>query len=168
MKIVDQKGKLFGLINVVDLLIILMVVAVAAVVIAAFLGDNNSLVKSENEIEFTVRVSGAHPRKVAEIEKFELPLQLVAGTTYVEGAYVVDMKAEPYERTTTNSDGELIRFYDDQFKDMVFTIRATTDVSGPIIKVGTQEVRAGTGYTIKTKYFEYGSVIDTVDLGENG
>ena len=39
MKIIDKKGKLFGLVNIVDLIVLLLVVAVIGVVATKLMGS---------------------------------------------------------------------------------------------------------------------------------
>ena len=42
MKIIDEKGKLFGIVNIIDLCIVLFVAVVAAVVVMFFSANSNT------------------------------------------------------------------------------------------------------------------------------
>ncbi len=55
MKIMDEKGRLFGVLNIIDLLIILFVIAVASVVIM-FLSANSTINKAQTESKITIEV----------------------------------------------------------------------------------------------------------------
>ncbi len=55
MKIMDEKGRLFGVLNIIDLLIILFAAVVAAVVIM-FLSANSTINKVQTENKITIEV----------------------------------------------------------------------------------------------------------------
>ncbi len=55
MKIMDEKGRLFGVLNIIDLLIVLFVAVVAAVVIM-FLSANSTINKAQTENKITIEV----------------------------------------------------------------------------------------------------------------
>jgi hypothetical protein len=68
MKLINEKGKLFGIINVVDLLIILAAVLVAGGIgwkVFRFYHIRGGL--SDTTLTMTVRNQGAHPRQYEEI-----------------------------------------------------------------------------------------------------
>ncbi len=55
MKIMDEKGRLFGVLNIIDLLIILFAAVVASVVIM-FLSANSTINKAQTENKITIEV----------------------------------------------------------------------------------------------------------------
>lgn len=55
MKIMDEKGRLFGVLNIIDLLIVLFAAVVAAVVIM-FLSANSTINKAQTESKITIEV----------------------------------------------------------------------------------------------------------------
>ncbi len=55
MKIMDEKGRLFGVLNIIDLLIILFAAVVVAVVIM-FLSANSTINKAQTENKITIEV----------------------------------------------------------------------------------------------------------------
>ena len=70
MKIINEKGKLFGLINIVDLLVLIAAVAVAAGVgYKLFAPQIKESVQPQVELTAIVRVRGATPFLVTEVER---------------------------------------------------------------------------------------------------
>ena len=97
MKIINEKGKLFGLINIVDLLVLIAAVAVAAGVgYKLFAPQIKESVQPQVELTAIVRVRGATPFLVTEVERnSQVGKQLVSGNSYVNGT-IEDMKIEDY------------------------------------------------------------------------
>lgn len=81
MKIINEKGKLFGLINIVDLLVLIAAVAVAAGVgYKLFAPQIKESVQPQVELTAIVRVRGATPFLVTEVERnSQVGKQLVSG-----------------------------------------------------------------------------------------
>ena len=123
MKIINEKGKLFGLINIVDLLVLIAAVAVAAGVgYKLFAPQIKESVQPQVELTAIVRVRGATPFLVTEV--------------------------------------------DPDKKDIVFTIKTTVPKGTATPSIGTQEVRAGRTFIVKTNDFETSGNIDSVDIAE--
>ena len=86
MKIINEKGKLFGLINIVDLIIILALLAVIGAVGVKLLAKPvGETISPKSEMIVTMRVRGAMLYFTAEIMKIEPGEKLVSGNSYVEG-----------------------------------------------------------------------------------
>lgn len=126
MKIINEKGKLFGLINIVDLLVLIAAVAVAAGVgYKLFAPQIKESVQPQVELTAIVRVRGATPFLVTEVERnSQVGKQLVSGNSYVNGT-IEDMKIEDYAQQVTTADGRIVTAVDPDKKDIVFTIKTT-------------------------------------------
>ena len=109
MKIINEKGKLFGLINIVDLLVLIAAVAVAAGVgYKLFAPQIKESVQPQVELTAIVRVRGATPFLVTEVERnSQVGKQLVSGNSYVNGT-IEDMKIEDYAQQVTTADGRIV------------------------------------------------------------
>lgn len=162
MKLINEKGKLFGVINVVDLLILLAVLLVVGGVGWRILGPKLATAAAPNtKVTVTMRVRGAHPRQLAEIEK-NVPAPLVSGDSFVAGASVVKVSSEPYVVQTPTATGEIKEAVDPTRIDILFTVEASVPAGGAVTKIGTQEVRAGRDFTVKTRYIEQIAIIETI------
>lgn len=167
MKIVDEKGKLFGKLNVVDFLAIIVLIAALIFVAARFLrGGGDSPVGTTTKITYTVQVNNIDRPTYDEVMRHMAAGdgrdQLMANGEMVN-AYVTDVTATPHVNYSTNDQGITVRSVEDFADgrlDLVFTIEANVD-NPTVNKVGTQEVRVGKGHIVKTVHFEftYGTIL---------
>lgn len=162
MKLVNEKGKLFGIINLVDLLILIAILLVAGAVGYKMLSQPvTQAIAPEKEAEVVVRVRGAMPYLVDEIMTIQEGEKLIAGNDYVNGT-VKSIVAEPYVITTTTADGPIVQVTDPVKKDVLITVISSGNPDAPIFKIGNQEVRAGRGFTFKTKRIEIETIVQSV------
>ena len=167
MKIINEKGKLFGIINVVDLLVLVAAIAVVGGVgYKLFAKQIKEVASPQVSLTMTVRVRGASPFLVAEAERnSQVGKSLVSGNSYMN-ASITDMKIEPYQQQVTTADGEIVTATDPDKKDIVFTIKTTVPKGTATPSIGTQEVRAGRTFIVKTNDFETSGNIDSVDIAD--
>ena len=164
----DEKGRLFGKINIVDLLVLILIVAVAAMLGWKLLGRNGSLPGASSggaKITYTVQVNNVYP----EVYEGILPYieqeggdQLMASGTLLSG-YVVAVEAVPHDSSTvsvSSSTGALTFPLDDDLLDLTFTVEATVP-NAATNEIGTQEVRIGKSHNLKTVHFEFVSGLIT-------
>lgn len=165
MKLVNEKGKLFGIINLVDLLILLaLLLAVGAVGYKLLAAPVSEAVVPEKQATVVMRVRGAMPYLVSEIEKQVVEGEkLIAGNDYINGT-VKGTEIIPYVVTVTTADGKIAQATDPIKKDVLITVTSSGNPDAPIFKIGNQEVRAGRGFTFKTKRIEIEAIVDSVSF----
>ena len=163
MKIINEKGKLFGIINVVDLLVLVAAIAVVAGVgYKLFAKQIKEVASPQVSLTMTVRVRGATPFLVNEVQRnSQVGKSLVNGNSYVN-AQITDMKIDDYNQQVT-----IVTATDPEKKDLVFTITTKVSKGTPAPAIGTQEVRAGRTFIVKTNDFETTGNIDSVDIADN-
>lgn len=163
MKVIDEKGKLFGKLNIIDLLVLIIVIAAVAVIGVKFLGGgSDEKSASGTQVTYTVRMTAQNANVVEYLAEYVDAAsgkrdQLVAGSSLVD-AYLVDYWTEPtaYNRTVTGS-VELLDEVDAEeagLVDICFVIEANVG-STTTNKVGSQEVRIGRSHIVKTTHFEF-------------
>ena len=163
MKKSNESGKLFGLVNIVDLIVLLAVLAAAAGLVWKFAMPKIAGSETREKVVFTVRVRGVHNRMEDEIRKsLEEDSRCIAGNDYVPDAFVTGVEFEPYIQQLPTADGRLVDAVDPSRLDAIFTVEAMVS-KGPVIKVGPQEIRKGLGYYLKTKYIEFSAVVEKLD-----
>jgi hypothetical protein len=166
MKLINEKGKLFGVINLVDLLVLLFVLLVAGGIVWKIFGSQVSeLVTPTTELTYTVRIKSTQPRYYDELISRPFPQQLAAGDSLIENAHIIAAEKEPYITQIGTDDGKLVSVTDPTKIDIVCTIKAVVNNSD-IIKVGPQEVRAGKDHYVKTRYFEMIGTIESVEMAD--
>lgn len=154
----DEKGRLFGKINIIDLLVILLVIVIAVVLGMKLTGHGGFLSNSKQggTIIYTVKVSGVEPEVYNNIKSYTGESEpLMASGAIIEGSQIVDITSAPHtlNATITTQDGALVVPLDQDLLDLTFTIKAKVP-DFTVNEVGTQEVRIGKVHTVKTIHFE--------------
>lgn len=165
MRIIDEKGKLFGKLNIIDLLAILIIIAVLALLGVKLTSHGNGLGGGGQRIVYTVKVSGVNEEVYRSIEA-QLPSQLMASEEMQDG-YVTAVEGIPVEEDTylleDNAGTNTTRLYHEEpgSYDLIFTIEANIQDT-LTSKLGSQEIRVGKSHIVKTTTFELeGGVILT-------
>ncbi len=159
MKLIDEKGKLFGKINLIDLLALIIVVAAVVFLAVRFLSPSDSgLGANAVKLTYTAQVQAVDEATYREVQRFldEAPDhrdQLMANGELLP-AYVTGVTAVPHVSYNPDSTGHMVRFEEADRLDLTFTVEAMVD--DPIVnKVGTQEVRVAKSHILKTTHFEF-------------
>ena len=153
---IDEKGRLFGKINIVDLLVVLVIVIAAVVLGVKFLGGGgtSAINPAKTPVRYTVLVQGVEPEVYENIQKY-IPGQLMASGEMLDGYITAVEPVEGRARTATvdAADGTLEIPVNDGKMDLLFTIEC--NVVNPVTtEIGTQEVRVGKTHTVKTNRIE--------------
>ncbi len=168
MKLINEKGKLFGLINLVDLVCLLLVVLVLGGVGWKLLGPKvEEAVAPTTTMVSTFRIRGAYDYTLKWLAENDLVgQQLVMGTGYVDDAYITSIRYEPYIIQDTTADGEPVDVdFGESRQDVLITVESKIAKNAAILKIGTQEVRTGRTFTLKTRTFEMSVLVDSVVVG---
>ena len=166
MKIINEKGKLFGIINLIDLICILLALLLVGGVGWKLLGDRiKGAVSSTTTATCILRVRGAQSYLQDWLtEHDQVGQQLIAGTSYVDGAYIEDIWMEDYVTQATTDEGVIVDAVDPTKKDVMFRITGEVSADSPILKIGSQEVRTGRTFTVKTRTFEISAIVQSVTV----
>lgn len=156
MKVIDERGKIFGKLNIIDLIVLLLVIAVAALLGMKMLGGGNSLGGDTTKLTYTVKVYHVE-KSVYDSIQDKIPGQLMASGKMLDG-YVTKVEAQPSEsqiyRVSNRAQG-VVDFLvnEEEYYDLTFTIEANVK-NATTNEIGTQEVRIGKGHIVKTTQFE--------------
>lgn len=167
MKLINEKGKLFGIINVVDLIIVVMVIAMVGAVATQILGSRvQAAVSPQVDCTMEVCIIGTAPRLLNELERQDLVGEkLVSGNEYLD-AYVEDVWFEDYITQAVRDDGIIVDAVDPSKKDVIVKIKCKVAKGTASPKIGSQELRAGRTYIVKTQTFESSGTIRYVDIAQ--
>ena len=176
MKLFDEKGKVFGKINVIDLLVIIVIIAALIVVgIKVFGGGQaNQGANSDSSVQpgdaaerltYTVRVTAQRKEVAEQIARFVnvsegKKEQLQHGGKLVEDAYVVDFWTEPCRyNVIASGEVEMIGAAEADAAGLVdICLVVESVVKDPLINaVGSLEVRIGKQHVLKTVHMEFAS-----------
>lgn len=151
MKLIDGKGRLFGKINLIDLLVVILIVAVIAAV-AWKLGGRKAaaaVTGSAKKAVYTVEIEDV-PADIAAYAETQTGKSLVNDSKVI-AASITDVRSETYNA-------------DNGHQTLFITVEADASFTGNVYKVGPQEVRVGYEYILKTSEFELTGLICALEV----
>ena len=167
MKIINDKGRLFGLINTVDLLALLALLAAVGGLVWHFrtLAANEDEAPTTVKMTYTVRARGAY-RRMEDMVRTNVDQNNRLFTPDGEeiDAELTGVSFEPYISQTTTADGQIVDATDPERMDIIFTIEAEISKNAAPIMVGTQEIRVGVNHTVRTPLLEYLGSVEKITI----
>ncbi len=151
MKLMDEKGRLFGKINLFDLLVILAILAVVAGVGYKLLSDRKQSAAAQNTTDWVVTV------KFAAVEPgladaFRLDSQIFYDTDGPVNATIGTVREEPAWETVPTADGRLVLAQDPRLMDVYAEVNVKDANGDGLLKVGRYSIGTGGKFAIKTFY----------------
>lgn len=164
MKIIDEKGRIFGKINIFDLMVLLAIVILVG-------GVSYKVIKDKRE------AAGQIPTKtyIVTVKSFAMP------QTYSEAlkkdnriyydndgfvnAKITDIREEAAKITVQTADGQLKETLSPDLMDVTIDLEVVDKLDPPDIRVGRYAVAVGGKFTVKT-IFAMGSDSVVLDIKE--
>ncbi|MDO5028673.1 MAG: DUF4330 domain-containing protein [Bacillota bacterium] len=160
MTIIDKKGKLFGLINIIDLLVLVIVVGLLAFG-AKRMGSGSVSQSETKEALVTYEISEIRQLSVDQIKPGD-PLYHYDKGTYIGTIENVDV--EPY-REKVDYNGRWVEAEVPKKFVATVTVKANIEETDQYYLVGGEQTRVGIQFRLKNKNFAaFGTVID-VEVG---
>ena len=163
-KIIDGKGRLFGRISVIDIIVII----VALVLIVAFYikfnaGDNPFTSRDTTEVTYTVRIASIRLTSANHLRPGD-------NIYYQEtGAFVgtiKDVEINDAEVTDSIVDGTYVVASVEDRYDITLTIDANCTISNDRYYINnTFELRVNASYRFLTKYNDVSGIVTTITPG---
>lgn len=154
MKLVDENGKIFGKVNLVDLIVLVLIVAIAAAGIIRVSSKKLNADNSEADGDQYCYVTLLSSLVVPEVaEGLNIGDKLVANNAFTD-AEVVSVDVAPAAYVGTNSEGKAVYSEHPLWKDVTVVVKEKVNPKSVILKVGNQEVRVGYSYILKTQTVE--------------
>lgn len=159
--IIDDKGRLFGWINVIDLVILILIVVVAG---GYFYRQSHETVTEQPVATVKVLCPYLRPEVAAQVHEGD---QLLA-RGQLQPVYITEATVTN-ARDTEPDDRGIIILQDHPFrKDVYLTLEGPAAVNGAEVSLAGQQVRAGMDkYIMKTQWFEVEGEILEVTLHED-
>jgi Domain of unknown function (DUF4330) len=163
---IDDRGRLFGRVSVVDIIVLLLIVAVAAFAWGRFAGDQTKI-KDYRMVLYVASIRDPTVTQSNEGDKVRDDTGAVLGR--IEK---VDLARTPTEVPTAL--GDLIEKPSPVFQQIVITIKGQAQVSGPhgqeTVMVGGTVLRAGTSLVLVgpggSHNYEVKTVINSVGVAK--
>ncbi len=163
MKIVNEKGKLFGVINIIDFSIIILVLLVGAVVLLKTIGTDVGPIASEESQQNITVTYRCTVRNADQIKALKEGDQLISLLKPAD-AYIKSISYTVLQVPISTADGRQVNSPDPIRKELTvkFTMKATK--GNGIIKLDNQDVAVGKVFTLKTHAFETQGTIEAIEF----
>lgn len=167
MKLLDNKGKLFGIVNIVDLIVIVLIIAIVGGVsyrlVSKKINANQENIMSNKEEVYVTLYSSLVVPEVAE--GLKVGDKLVANNKFTD-AEIVSIESKPADYVSTDSNGKPVLTTHPLWKDVTVVIKDTVNPSNVILKAGEQEIRVGYSFILKTQIVETNCRIRGVEFNK--
>jgi len=163
MKIINEKGKLFGLINIVDLSIIVLILLIGAVLVLKTVGKDVGPITSEESLQEITVTFKSNIRNDEHAKAIKEGDQLISLLKPVD-AYIKSVAYEPYEIAISTADGRQVYAVDPKRKAIIVKFSMKTSKGNGIIKLESQEIAVGKQFTLKTRTFENVGTIEAIEF----
>ena len=165
MKLIDEKGKLFGKINVIDLCVILIVV----LALSLFAIKKVSFKKTENagvEITYTVNIKNVRSQTVSELENSK-DLGVFAGKTGEALGVITKVTSEESEDFVVDKNGNYVKTVQPDRYDVTITLTTMgTENANGVYTEGGKQLFIGEGVTISTSNIETTGEVLSIKVGK--
>lgn len=161
MRFVDEKGRLFGVINIIDLCILVIIVLIIGV--AGYKLAGSRLNRSEiNKKEILVTIKC--PMSIETTAKAIHPGdRFLTGSDYVNGVVESVTYNDAYD-TIETADGRFVWAKHPVLKDIHVVVKMKENPQDPLLKLGSQEMRIGKQIFMKTQRVELLGIIDNIEV----
>ena len=151
MKILDDRSRLFGIVNPVDLVAVIALVAVALVVANVLFGVKATTVQTPTGVVRAVIFAGAIRNFVPDSVKVGDPLNRKAGSAMGK---VVAVKTMPSINEVPTALGTLTQTASKVFTDVYLTVEGPGNVTALSANIQDEQLRSNQAIDIQTPTFE--------------
>ncbi len=151
MKLLDEKGRLFGKINLVDLVVVLILIAAVAAVGWKLGGRKvaDAVADHGPEYEYVVVCARVYP-EICEFAETCVGDQLLASGKLLNGE-IAEVVTKPRVEMSAETG---VRLENPDYRDLYVTIRCKPTSVGGSLTIGTQELRVGKSHIVKSTKLE--------------
>lgn len=154
---IDEKGRIFGKISVIDCLIILVLVIAIVGCAYKFLGKDELAVTKNDTFTTVVRIEGVKAYYLDALQKGEAVYEQYGNKL----GTITDIKTEPYRTILTgDKEGQYLTYEDRYTIYLTLTSKGTVNDKGYYAE-GTRQVYGGASVSIESRLFT--SITATID-----
>lgn len=161
MKIIDKKGKLFGFINIIDLLVLLVVLAIL-VFGAKRIGSGKVSQTATKEAFVTYEISEIRQLSVDQIKVGD-PIYHYDKGTYI--GVIEEVNVEPY-RDVIDYNGRWVEADVPRKFVAAVKVKANIEETDQYYVAGGEQTRVGIQYRLKNKNFAAFGTVTNVEIAE--
>jgi hypothetical protein len=161
-RFLDGRGRLFGVVNIVDLLVLLVIIAVVVFAVVRSTGGSSQTVP----VRVVYTVQEVRQATVDALTQAVASKATVRDETGTVLGHVEKIVAAPTLEEFVTPAGELKAFDSPVFSDVNIEVLGDGHISGSTVRVGSLPIRVGKKVTLDGTRFEVQTVIMGVKYGE--
>lgn len=162
MKLVDEKGKIFGLINIVDLAVLLVLVLLIGAFGYKILRPDNDNTNQTALKTYLISVKcPLSPEAAADSIKIGNMIYLDS-TGSLDNTSVISVEETPAEVEVVTADGQLKITEHPTLKDVYIDFEFRTDTDGALKLGGIYQLNVGKDFVFKTTRVELDGIITNI------
>lgn len=150
MKFIDEKGKLFGIINIIDLCVLLIIITFISFAVYKKTSAVPPMPASTETIQIKVEVTDVRDVTVDAITEGEIVYNYDKGEVFGK---ILEKTVTPVKALYQNQEGKLVESIVPNQYDVTITLESTATVTNAKILIGNEEVAIGTTVKMKGKKF---------------
>jgi hypothetical protein len=164
LKLLDDKGKVFGLINIIDLIVLVFVVALVLGGAYRFYGprQNGDIFQQEGD---TVLMKG----RVFDVSKYTANVIRVGDIVIDTAAQVpfgeiISVETVPHRRPVDTAEGKVVLSEVPERFDVILSLKGAARVSEHAIRIATHDVRVGSRIVLGGREYSIATTILQVEV----
>jgi hypothetical protein len=161
MRLFDEKARLFGVINIIDFLVVVLVLVAAGGFYQMRYGGLGAAKPQTKAVEAVFLVQNV---RMATVDVIKIGDQVRDSRTNNYLGEVVAIDVRPAEILSLQPDGRFVETTSPSRKDIYVTIRGPGTVSPNIIMLGSNEIRIGTRINLKTNLWAVETTVMAIRL----
>jgi hypothetical protein len=150
MGILDEKGRLFGKVNLFDLIVLLVLIALVTGVGYKYLVSNNNIILNQSDIQVKLWIEDVKDVSVKAINVGDIVREYDSNNLFGE---VIKKEVKPHYEEVETADGRVVHAPVEGKHDVYVTLKCKGIVSDNAISIGSKEVRIGGTIVIKHKLY---------------
>ncbi len=163
MKIVDKKGRLLGIINIIDLAVVVLLVLIFAAALSRFTGVDERHQPGAAQVKIEAQISEVRDYTVEAVQVGDVARDVV---TQEPIGTIVDKRVEPYRQSVETADGRVVWAEVPERYDIYITLEGSAHDLGNAIRAASQELRVGSRVQMVSRNFNVIANILLVEVEE--
>ncbi|RKD30075.1 DUF4330 domain-containing protein [Thermohalobacter berrensis] len=148
MKFIDNKGRVFGIINIIDLTVLLIIGLLIVGGGYKILNSQPEVIEEGQKVLVELEISDVRKPTVDGIKEGDLLYHYDRGQVFGK---IIEKKVENYREAVPTSDGKVVMAEVPEKYTVKLVIEAKGTVTDKVIIVGGEHTRIGTQFRVKNR-----------------
>lgn len=148
MRVIDNKGRLFGIVNIIDLTVLLVFCLLVAGGAYKFLYTKPEVISESQKVLVTLEVSDIRKPSVDSFKVGDMLYHYDRGQAFGK---IIDKKVENYREPVPTSDGRMVLAEVPGKFTVILTVEANAVITDQAIIIGDQHTRVGSQFRLKNR-----------------